>query len=74
MSVDYWGPGGRGDPIGRELGWDLLDFLMDLPGRPFLRHTIYQHQLWTSWGGISTWTRDDHSGALRHVHSTYWKQ
>lgn len=73
FSVDWWGPGGRGDPIATELGWDLLRTAFELPGRPYLRHTIYQHQLWTDKGGYSTWRADDHSGALRHVHLTYWR-
>lgn len=73
FSVDWWGPAGRGDPIREDLGWDLLHFARRLKAGPNLRHTIYQHELWTSWGGISTWTRDDHSGALRHVHLTFWK-
>jgi hypothetical protein len=43
------------------------------PGPPIIRHTILEHDLWTSFGGFSTWTADDHSGALRHLHVTYWK-
>jgi hypothetical protein len=46
---------------------------MNLPGEPHLRHTIWRHQLWTSWGGYSYWARDDHAGDLRHLHVTYWK-
>lgn len=72
-SVDFWGPGGRGDPIRRDTGLEIRKYLMHLPGKPNIRHTIYGHQLWTSWAGYSRWTRDDHSGALRHLHVTYWK-
>jgi hypothetical protein len=71
-SIDFWGEGGRGDPIGYGLGWRVLQFLFELPGKPIIRHTIYEHQLWTSWGGESFWRRDDHTGRLRHVHVTYW--
>jgi hypothetical protein len=73
VSVDWWGPGGRGDPIAAEIGWQLLEDAFRLPGAPHLRHTIYVHQLWTSFGGFSWWSKDDHSGRLRHVHLTYWK-
>lgn len=73
VSVDWWGPGGRGDPIAYDIGRDLLDHAFSLPWGPDLRHTIYVHQLWTSFGGYSWWSPDDHSGALRHVHLTYWK-
>lgn len=70
-SADFWGAGGRGDSIPQHTGEILVDFLLDLPGRPFIRHYIYQHTLWTSFGGYSRWSRDDHSGILRHVHVTY---
>ena len=73
VSVDLWGPGGRGDPIGYDLGWTALREAFTLPWGPSLRHTIYIHQLWTDFGGYSWWQADDHSGELRHVHLTYWK-
>jgi hypothetical protein len=73
VSVDFWGPGGRGDPIDKQLGQELLQTARALPGPPYLRHTIYLHQLWTSFGGYSLWRKDDHSDELRHVHLTYWK-
>jgi hypothetical protein len=73
VSVDWWGPGGRGDPIAYQLGEDILEEAFQLPWGPQLRHTIYIHQLWTSFGGYSYWSEDDHSGDLRHVHLTYWK-
>jgi hypothetical protein len=72
-SVDFWGPGGRGDAIARQTGYEIRDFLMQLPHGPAIRHTIYRHQLWTSFGGYSYWSAPDHSGQLRHLHVTYWK-
>jgi hypothetical protein len=73
VSVDVWGPGGRGDPIGYDLGWKILGDVFNNPANPALRHTIYIHQLWTSFGGYSWWAPADHSGRLRHVHLTFWK-
>lgn len=73
VSVDWWGPGGRGDPINPEVGHQLLHDAMVMNFGPNLRHTIYKHQLWTSFGGYSWWAPEDHAGALRHVHLTYWK-
>jgi hypothetical protein len=73
VSVDYWDRGGRGDPAPFDTLRSLRTFLMNLDGRPFIRHTILRHQLWTSWGGYSRWTRDDHSGNLQHLHVTYWQ-
>jgi hypothetical protein len=71
-SVDFWGSEGRGDALARHLGPKIRSYLMQLPGEPLIRHTIWEHQLWTSWGGKSYWARDDHSGGLRHLHVTYW--
>lgn len=73
VSVDYWGTGGRGDPLPAALAPTLAQFLLSMPGEPHIRHLIYEHNLWTSWGGWTTWRPDDHSGELRHVHVTYWK-
>src|SRR3982751_4285103 len=55
VSVDFWGPGGRGDPLRADLGPAIGNFLAGLAGPPMIRHTIWQHWLWTSWGGYSWW-------------------
>lgn len=73
VSVDFWGSGGRGDPIPRHVGDEIIAYLWARPQVPAIRHTIYLHQLATSWGGTSYWRNDDHSDELRHVHVTYWK-
>jgi hypothetical protein len=73
VSVDYWGLGGRGHPLHGHQAEEIRIFLMHLRGAPYIRHTILDHQLWTSWGGYSYWGRRDHTGALRHLHVTYWK-
>lgn len=70
-SVDFWGRGGRGDALGRELSREILRFVRNLNAGPMIRHHILGHTLWTSWGGYSRWRADDHSGRLRHVHVTY---
>jgi hypothetical protein len=72
QSFDVWGAGGRGTAISLALGYEVRAFLMQLPGAPYIRHTIYLHSLWTSYGGYSYWAPDDHDGWLRHVHVTYW--
>lgn len=70
-SVDFWGHGGRGHALSGLTAERLLDFLFTLPGKPFMRHYILEHVIWTSFGGYSVWPADDHSGRLRHVHVTY---
>lgn len=72
VSIDVWHDPGRGTPISHELGANIRHYLMNLPGNPLIRHTILDHAIWTSWGGYSRWTRDDHTGGLRHLHVTYW--
>lgn len=71
LSVDVWDREGRGHALPDDLGYEVREFLMGLPGKPLIRHTIFKHQLWTRWGGYSYWRAPDHSGRLRHVHVTY---
>ena len=73
FSVDYWGAGGRGDALRGPVAAEIRAFLMSLPGAPYIRHTILDHQLWTSWGGYSAWAANDHTGRRRHLHVTYWR-
>jgi hypothetical protein len=70
-SVDFWGAGGRGDPLPRHLADTLRDFLFNMPGDPQMRHYILNHTIWTREVGYLRWRRDDHSGDLRHLHVTY---
>lgn len=70
-SIDVWGPRGRGDPIGIDLSHRLRRFLFEMPGQPLIRHMILQHQWWLRGRGWQYWSRDDHSGRLRHLHVTY---
>src|SRR5215213_3140424 len=72
-SVDFWGSRGRGDKLPRHLGPPIRAFLLRRPGPPLIRHTIWEHLIWTSFGGYTPWTRDDHSGELRHLHVTFWR-
>jgi hypothetical protein len=71
LSVDVWGEGGRGDPLQGDVGWRIVRYLMRLPGKPLIRHIIYEHSLWRDISGWSYWAPEDHSGALKHVHITY---
>jgi hypothetical protein len=73
VSIDIWGTGGRGDPVPLKTGHEILQYLWERRVPPAVRHTIYLHQLRTSFGGASFWGPDDHSDDLRHVHVTYWK-
>lgn len=71
-SVDFWGALGRGFAISRDDARNVLAWLVRRQQAPFMRHWIYRHQLWTSFGGYSHWAPNDHSGDLRHVHVTFW--
>jgi hypothetical protein len=66
ISIDFWGPGGRGDPIGRLRGWRVSRRLIRLnrKGLPIC-YIRWRHRIWhprTGWyffnpDGIS---HDDH--------------
>jgi hypothetical protein len=70
-SIDIWGPAGRGDPLDPHLSELALDFLIELPGKPLIRHWILDHTLWVRGVGYLPWPANDHTGLLRHVHVTY---
>jgi hypothetical protein len=72
QSFDVWAEDGGGVPVPQDIGYRARRFLMDLEGSPYIRHTIYLHQLWTSWSGYSYWNAEDHIGSRRHVHVTYY--
>lgn len=71
-SIDFWGPGGRGDALTVATAHQLRRAIHTMQGGPALRHTILGHRLWTSFGGWSFWEPEDHRGRLRHLHVTYW--
>jgi hypothetical protein len=70
-SLDVWDQGGRGAPLRPLLSRHVLDYLLELPGKPLIRHWILEHDLWVRGKGFFPWPADDHTGALRHVHVTY---
>jgi len=71
LSVDFWAEGGRGHALDEHRARSALRYQFNRPGRPLIRHLIFQHRLWTRWGGWSVWAPDDHSGAVQHLHVTY---
>jgi hypothetical protein len=71
-SVDFWGSGGRGSAISLRNGNRIYNRARRAADELGLRHCIYLHELWTSFGGESYWRSNDHSGRLRHVHVTFW--
>jgi hypothetical protein len=71
-SFDVWAEASTWSPAGLKTLHSARRFLMNLPGEPFIRHTILGHTLWTSFGGFSRWPAMDHSGKKRHLHVTYW--
>ena len=71
-SVDFWDDAQSWEPARLLQLENVRAFLMNRQGGPQIRHTILRHQLWTSFGGLSWWRSDDHSGDLLHLHVTYW--
>jgi len=72
-SVDFWNPGGRGDPIDFWVGqaiWDYV-FFGDFP--PYIEWVIWQGWMWTYWDG-SVWycDIDPWDCHFDHVHFTFF--
>ena len=75
-SFDVWGPGGRGDPIGYELGQEIFWVIRNDPNPPNIEWIIwwgYIYEAWNNWEGtfFSDDTSDADMGHYRHIHVTY---
>jgi hypothetical protein len=71
-SFDVWENAETWTPASQEQLRRVRRFLMQANHGPLIRHWILGHVLWTSFGGRSRWSPDDHSGGMRHLHVTYW--
>ena len=74
-SFDVWGPGGRNDPLGSTVGWQIFGLLMNDPNPPNIHWIIYfgqQYGAWNNWEG--EWFADpgDFMYHGDHIHVTYW--
>jgi GH25 family lysozyme M1 (1,4-beta-N-acetylmuramidase) len=45
-SFDVWGPGGRNDPIGFDLGQRVFDFVFTDPNPPLIEWCIWRRAIW----------------------------
>jgi len=45
-SFDVWGPGGRNDPIGFDLGQRVFDFVFTDPNPPLIEWCIWRRAMW----------------------------
>jgi GH25 family lysozyme M1 (1,4-beta-N-acetylmuramidase) len=52
-SFDVWGPGGRNDPIGFDLGQRVFDFVFNDPNPPLIEWCIWRRGMWTRASGIT---------------------
>jgi hypothetical protein len=71
ISVDFWGPRGRGYPIGRLKGWRLARRLIRLQGKGVpICYIRWQHRIWHPRSGWYFFNPDgiDHDD---HVHVTF---
>ena len=76
-SYDVWGPGGRNDPLGSTVGWQIFRLIMDDPNPPNIHWIIWQatqYGEWNNWEGepfgIDPW--DPFMQHYDHIHVTYW--
>lgn len=74
-SVDHWGPGGRGTPLGLARGNAILNDIYYDPNPPWIRWYIWQGYIWIDGIGRRWHSGDDgwsDAGHFRHAHITYW--
>jgi hypothetical protein len=71
-SIDFWWSPGDFRPLPLSVGRKIRKEAMNLSWGPLIRHTIWRHQLWTSYAGHLYWSDVDHVGKNRHLHITYW--
>jgi lysozyme len=50
-SFDVWGPGGRNDPVGRDRGQRVFDFVFNDPNPPLIQWCIWRGAMWTRASG-----------------------
>jgi GH25 family lysozyme M1 (1,4-beta-N-acetylmuramidase) len=67
-SFDVWGPGGRDDPIGFDLGQRVFDFIFNDPNPPLIEWCIWRRAMWVratrefqQFGNDPFTFHDDHS-------------
>lgn len=74
-SLDVWGPGGRGDPINRNLGDRIVRFVFNLPGAPYINWCIWEGRIWViSRGTWIPWDDDGTGMHFDHPHFTYMRE
>jgi hypothetical protein len=74
-SFDVWGPGGRNDPVGSTVGWQIFNILMKDRNPSNIRWIIYFGQMygaWNNWKGQFYASPGDFMYHGDHIHVTYW--
>ena len=70
-TVDFWAPQGRGWPISPRVGTNILKYLWNLPGAPYINRYIWQGQIWIHDIGIQAYW-DPQDLHFDHLHVGYW--
>ena len=73
-SCDFWGPAGRGDPIGIFRGYAVAGSIFYDPSPPSIRWLIWQGYIWEAGSGWRWFAEDEawsDNGHFRHVHITF---
>jgi hypothetical protein len=71
VSVDFWGLGGRGDPIDPNVGQEIVEFLFNDPNLLWFRWLIWQGWIWEHTLGWQPYD-DPFDMHFDHVHLTFW--
>lgn len=71
-SVDFWAPEGRGEPIGREMGQAVFDFIFNDPNPPMIEWCIWRGQIWVFGVGFFDFPDDGTGLHFDHPHFTFF--
>ena len=73
-SFDVWGLGGRGDPVGFDLGQRVFEFVFNDPNPPLIDWIIWRRAMWTRVSEIfEPFGVDDFSFHDDHIHVTFMR-
>jgi len=79
-SLDVWGEGGRGDPIGHAKGVEVVRFMFNDPNPPHFNWVIWEGYIWVRRtpnspdGFWKVWDDDGTGAHFDHPHITFMRK
>lgn len=70
-SIDTWGAGGRGAPVGSEVGTKVAQAVFNDPNPPYFDWLIWRGRIYTPERGWEVWNSDGTGLHFDHPHMTF---